>query len=83
MWGNYGEWYRSGNLTYTVDEGNERGSLVVNLMTYITEFSVKVIIGQTELNDDAWDEFQTKLDTMKLDRVEEITQAAYDRYLER
>ena len=42
-------------------------------MTYITEFSVKVIIGQTELNDDAWDEFQTKLDTMKLDRVEEIT----------
>lgn len=83
MWGKYGEWNLTGNLTYTVDEGNERGSLVVNLMTYITEFSVKVIIGQTELNDDAWDEFQTKLDTMKLDRVEEITQDAYDRYLER
>jgi len=83
LWGNRGEWNASGNLTLNSEEGEERGMLVTDINTYVSEFVVKVIMGQIELNDQTWGEFQDQLTVMKLDRVVEITQQAYDRYLQR
>lgn len=83
LWAGYGEWNLTGNLTYTIEESEQRGPLVTDLTTYINEFVGKVIMGMTELNDATWAEFQNQLTTMGMDTVVEITQAAYDRYLKR
>ncbi len=83
IWGTRGEYNLSGSLTYTPEEGEERSGVVADLTTYIQEFTAKCVMGQVELTDDAWNDFQAQLDTMGMDRVEEIAQAAYERYLER
>ncbi len=81
LWGKRGEWNSTGTLALTVEEGEERGKLVTDISTYVSEFMVKVIMGQIELNDQTWGEFQEHLTTLGLDRVVELTQQAYDRYL--
>ncbi len=83
LWNNVGDWTLSGSLTYTAEEGEERSALITDLTTYITEYVCKVITGQTELNEGTWSEFQDQLTTMGLDRVVEITQEAYNRFLAR
>jgi len=82
-WAGVGEWNLSGNLTYTIEEAEERGGMVTDATTYINEFVVKVIMGQIQLNDTTWAEFQDTLVAYGIDRIEEITQQAYDRYLQR
>lgn len=83
LWGNRGEWNFSGSLSLTVEESEERGGLVSDISTYVSEFMVKVIMGMIDLNDQTWNEFQEQLTAMNLDRVVEITQQAYNRYLQR
>ena len=83
LWRNIGDWPLSGSLTYNAEEAEERSRLVNDLSTYISEFSMKIIMGQEELNESSWNAFQEQLTAMGLDRVVEISQAAYDRFLAR
>ncbi len=83
LWNDRGDWNLSGLMSYTAEEGEERSALATDLGTLVTEFTCKVIMGETELNDDSWNTFQSQLKQMGLDRVIEITQASYSRYLAR
>lgn len=83
LWNDRGDWNISGLMSYTAEEGEERSALVTDLSTLVTEFTCKVIMGETELNDDSWNTFQRQLSQMNIERVVEITQASYSRYLAR
>ena len=83
IWRKFGEWNLTGTLTFTPEEGEEQARLANDLTTYISEFVCKIIMGQMELNDQTWGQFQDQMTAMGLDRVVEINQAAYDRFLKR
>ena len=40
-------------------------------------------MGDIELNDATWNEYVETLNGYKIDRITELTQQAYDRYLQR
>ncbi len=82
-WNDVGEWNLTNALTFTAEEQEERASLLTDIQTYVAEYSTKVIAGIEPLNDETWNTFVSQLGAMKADRVVEITQAAYDRYLAR
>lgn len=83
VWGTKGDWNIDGTLSYTTEELEERTALLSDITTYISEFTVKVISGITELTDASWSEYLDTLDAYSLDRITEITQTAYDRYQNR
>ena len=83
VWNNIGEWNLDGNITYTADENAERAALMADIETYVGEYAAKVIAGMTPLNDDTWNDYLSTMEQMNIDRVTEITQDAYDRYLAR
>ena len=83
MWNDVGEWNLTGSITYTAEEQEERSGLLADIQTYVQEYSTKVIAGMEPLNDETWNAYVEQLTAMKVDRVVEITQVAYDRYLAR
>ena len=56
---------------------------MADIETYVGEYAAKVIAGMTPLNDDTWNDYLSTMEQMNIDRVTELTQAAYDRYLAR
>lgn len=68
-------------LSYTTDESRELSELVTALETYGDEMVLSFITGQTSL--DEFDTFVAELEAIGSGRVEEIRQAAYERYLAR
>lgn len=83
VWAPTGKWNVVGNLTYTSEEGSELAVIQNDLKTYVDEMTCKFIMGTEELNDTTWNEFVSQVKSMKVDRLIEITQAAYDRYQSR
>ncbi len=65
----------------TTEESNEYGSIASSINTYVEEMSLKFMMGEESL--DKYDEFVNTLVSMGVDRMLEIKQAAYDRFLER
>ena len=67
------------NIVYSEDETRERSTLVTDINSYIATMKAAFITGEKDI-DATWDEFQSTLKTMGLDRLLEIEQQAYDRY---
>lgn len=68
-------------VTLTAEESTEASGILGDCYTYIDEMVLKFISGMVPLTD--WDEFESTLESLNVDRAIEIYQAAYDRYLTR
>lgn len=66
-------------LAYTPDESMEFSDLNGPINTRVSEMALKFITGDESL--DKFDDFVKELESLKLDEVIAIQQAAYDRYL--
>jgi len=83
LWNVRGEWNCVATMTYTPEEGEVISAKASDINTATDEFVAKCIMGQIELNESTWNEFQDQLTAMGIDEVIEIMQAAYDRFLAR
>jgi len=68
-------------VTLTPDEANEYGMLFTDLNTYMREQIAMFIIGTRPLEE--YDDFRATLEQLGVQRVIELQQAAYDRYMSR
>lgn len=68
-------------LALTPEESTEAANIMNNIDTYIDEYSLKVIMNMATTDD--FDAYVEQVKQYDLDRVTEIYQAAYDRYLNR
>ncbi len=67
-------------LSYTTEESQHKSDLQNDIETYQTEMRLKFITGQLDI-DAEWDNYCAALEGMGIHTMEEITQAAVDRYL--
>ena len=81
-WNDVGQWNMP-TITYTAEEGEERSPILNDITTYVQEFAIKVTVGQIELNDQTWSEYLAAIDGMGVERLVEITQQAFDRFMSR
>ncbi len=73
-------WRLPMTLTYTDDEADERAALQSDIDTYTSEIIAKFITGELDI-DQEWDTYVSNMESMGIDRVAEITEASYGRYL--
>ena len=72
------------SMTLTADETSKIITTMGDINTYVAENLAKFVNGDKNIEDDAqWDEFTSTLESMGIDDIVEVYQAAYDRYLER
>ena len=70
--------------TFTVEESDELKLIGSSIDTYVPESFAQFITGAKDIDSDAdWEAHLANLASYKLDRVLEIRQACYDRYLAR
>ena len=67
-------------VAYTNEENDSRSTLVTDVSNYIAQMRAEFITGQTDI-DAGWDTYVDTVNQMGMDRLLEIEQAAYDRYL--
>ena len=65
-------------ITYTTEEQSEIANIQAELDTYVTEMTLKFVTGAEPLEN--FDKYQSRLESFKLNRMLEITEAALDRY---
>ncbi len=66
-------------LQYSADESKEISKIMSDIRTYVDENVLKMIMGVTPLSE--YDTFVSRIDSMGIDKVLDITQKAYDRYM--
>lgn len=69
-------------LSYTTEESQDRADLNADIETYEEEMRLKFITGQVDI-DAEWDNYCATLESMGIEELNEITQAAVTRYLEK
>ena len=71
--------------TFTAEESDELALIATNLSTYSSESFANFVTGVKDINDDdVWESYLAAYeDQYQVERVLEIRQACYDRYLER
>ena len=70
--------------SFTVAESDELSTIKSPISTYITESFANFISGAIDIDDDAaWENYLSTLESMNVDRMLEIYQGCYERYLER
>lgn len=67
-------------LSYTTEESQHKADLQNDIETYQTEMRLKFITGQLDI-DAEWDNYCASLEGMGIHTMEQINQAAVDRYL--
>lgn len=67
-------------LSWTADELKEKAVLVTAINTYVDEYQAQIVTGQLNL-DASWDEYLNTLNSMGVKRVNDIDNAAYQRWL--
>ena len=67
-------------LSYTTEESQHKADLQNDIETYQTEMRLKFITGQLDI-DAEWDNYCAALEGMGIHTMEQINQAAVDRYL--
>ena len=67
-------------MTMTTDETNEYNTIYTDIDTYVDENVVKFIVGDKSF--DEYDDFVDTLKQMNIERLLEMSQTVYDRYLE-
>ena len=70
-------------LSLTQDESETYSSTFSDIETYVSEMTVKFIIGQEELSEESYAAYCRNIEAMRIDECTEILQAAYERYLAR
>lgn len=75
------EWIYPTAVTMTPDETTESSVIYNAISSYIKEMSLKFLTGEESL--DNFDDYLQSLKNMKMDRLLEVRQAAYDRFLAR
>ena len=70
-------------LYFTTEESEELASLETDIDTYKDETITKFLVGDTELNDATWADFQNGLKAMGIEKCLEIRNAAVQRAYER
>ena len=73
--------YNMPALSFTADETSENASIASDLETFISEMTIKWIIGSEELTDSSWNAYLQKLSSMNYETLVSNYQAAYDRWL--
>lgn len=68
-------------LSLTTQESDTLASYGPDIMTYAAETLPKFVMGVLPMED--WDSYTSQLDSMGIDHIVEVYQAAYDRYLKR
>lgn len=76
-----GAYYLPAGAFLTAEESADRSSIMNNVETYLKEMRLKFITGVVELNDANWQAYLNTLQQFGLDKAVEITQVAYDRYI--
>ncbi len=66
--------------TFTTEETLEIADYEADFLTYASETCLKFLDGSTELNDDTWQEFVDKCNSMGLPEIVAVYQNAYDEY---
>ncbi len=83
VWGATGEdWVILQKLSLNSDEKLERGSIMTDIETFAKEQTTQMITGVLDVETN-WDSYISTIQSMGIDRATEISQAAYDRYLQR
>ena len=82
VWSSAGQDWTLPTLSLTQEESVERAAIMTDIETYAKENSTQFITGVLDI-ETGWDEYVSTIQGMNLARAIEITQAAYDRYLER
>lgn len=77
---NDGAYNYPGGTSLTSEENERYSQLYSDMETYIEETIVSWVIGQTQLNEASWSEFQAQLKSMGIEEIVQLKQAAYDRY---
>ena len=71
-------------VTFTTEESDELDLYNASLGTYVVEQCTSFLLGNKDVNDDGlWNEFISGLQQYHIDRVLELRQNCYDRYLSR
>ena len=67
-------------LSYTAEEASERATLRTDIENYLEQAKAQFITGEIDV-EEGWDNFVNTVNGMGLERLIEIEQAAYDRYM--
>ncbi len=77
-------WKWPSGTTFTVEESDELDLIAGNIGTYTTESFANFVTGALDIEDDAvWEKYLADYSNYNLDRILEIRQACYDRYMVR
>ena len=82
-WNRESDQYTLPLLSLTQDESETYSSTFSDIETYVSEMTVKFIIGQEELSEESYAAYCQNIEAMRIDECTEILQAAYERYLAR
>ena len=82
VWSSAGQDWTLPTLSLTQEESVERAAIMTDIETYAKENSTQFITGVLDI-ETGWDSYISTIQGMNLERAIEITQAAYDRYLQR
>jgi len=67
-------------VSLTAEESSAYSSAYADILTYTDEFTLGVIVGNTKLDDNTWNEYISTLKTLGIDKCVQYQQAALDRY---
>ena len=65
-------------IVYSVDEIEERASILPQIKTYVKQMRYQFIVGEVDI-DEGWNDYIKELKSINMDRSLEISQTAYDR----
>lgn len=83
IWGSDDQdWVMPNDLSLTADEAVERSSIMTDIDTFYREQTAQMITGVLDVETN-WDSYKSTMESMGIERATEITQAAYDRYVQR
>ena len=82
-WDRSSDLYTLPLLSLTQEESEKYSTTFSDIQTYVSEMTVKFIIGQEELSESSYAAYCDNIKRMGIDECTEILQAAYNRYLER
>ena len=68
------------SLSWSEEELEEKADLVTSINSYVDQYQALVVTGEADL-ESTWDEYLANLSSMRLERLQEIDKAAYDRWL--
>lgn len=74
-------WVYPTKATLTTEQGEEYTPIINELNNYVSEATLKFILGETELNDSTWQDYMDTLESMGLSRCLEIKTEALEAYL--